>query len=154
VVLIVVLRLFHIIGGAVWIGAVVVGVFFIEPAADTLGPSGRPFVLELLRRRLTDVMGVAATSAVLAGGALYWIDSGGVSAAWITSSSGLTFTVGGIAGLTAYVIAAIVLKPAFDRRATRREDASVSPGLVRRWSLIQVGLLVLALAAMSVGRYV
>jgi hypothetical protein len=152
--LIIILRLFHIIGGAVWIGAVVVGVFFIEPAADNLGLAGRTFLFELVRRRLTDVMAVAATSAVVAGGALYWIDSGGISAGWITSSSGMTFTVGGIAGLTAFVIAAIVLKPAFDRRASGRDEASVSSGVVHRWSLIQVGLLVLALAAMSAGRYV
>ncbi|HEY3072603.1 MAG TPA: hypothetical protein VGJ46_07270 [Candidatus Limnocylindrales bacterium] len=152
--LFVVLRLFHIIGGALWIGAVVVGVFFLEPAADELGEGGQRFLSQLVRRRLTDVMVIAATSAIIAGAALYWIDSGGLHAAWIGTSSGITFTIGGVAGLAAYVLAAVLLKPAFDRRAAGALETAKTAKRVRRWSLIQVALLLVALAAMAIGRYV
>jgi hypothetical protein len=109
----------------------------------------------------------AATVAIVAGAALYWIVSDGLRVEWITSSTGLGFTAGAIAALAAYVIALLVLKPQFDRLArlarTSPDSEDAAPGpddqpdidepRLRRWSLIQVSLLVFAVAAMATARY-
>jgi hypothetical protein len=69
--------------------------------------------------RLLPILVVAATVAIGAGAALYWIDSSGLRVDWITTSTGLGFSAGGLAALAAYAIALLVLKPQFDRLTTR-----------------------------------
>lgn len=80
---------------------------------------------------------------------------------WITSPTGLGFTTGAVAALAAYLIALVVLKPEFDRLATLTDEATSerdqgdarNERRVRRWSLIEVSLLLIALAAMATARY-
>jgi hypothetical protein len=166
--LILLLRLLHIVGGAFWVGAVILTVFFIEPTAGELGPAGDRFMAHLVRRRAALVMAIAAITALGAGAALYWIDSGGLRLEWISTHTGIGFTVGGIAALIAFAIAGIFLKPGVDRFAAMPIDdtssASAAPEpdhgelerferRFRRWSLIQVSLLLLAIAAMATARY-
>jgi hypothetical protein len=167
--LILVLRLFHIVGGAFWFGSVLTAVFFIEPTAEALGAEGERFLAHLaVRRRLVMVMAVAATTAILAGAGLYWIDSGGLSVGWIETHTGFAFTVGGLAALAAYLIAFFFLKPYFD--AFVRSTAATSSGheldpgqhdelrrleiRAKRWGLVQVALLLSAVVAMAAARYI
>lgn len=166
--LIIVLRLLHIVSGAFWVGSIVLAVLFIEPTAKAFGATGERFLAyALFRMRLLPILVGAATVAIGTGAALYWIASGGLLVEWITTATGLGFTAGALAALAAYAIALIVLKPQFDRLATLLDDppaseveAPSSPAepemneaRVRRWSLIQVSLLLLAIAAMATARY-
>jgi uncharacterized membrane protein len=167
--LILVLRLLHIISGAFWVGSVIMAVFFIEPTAKALGAEGDRFFAYLaIRRRAVRVMAIAATTAIGAGACLYWIDSDGLQVSWITSHTGLAFTAGAVAAVTAFAIAGLFLKPELDRLAAlgsgpvassdadivpHGEDAQRFERRVRRWSLIQVALLVFAIGAMASARY-
>jgi len=167
-VLLLILRLLHIVSGAFWVGTVVTGVFFIEPTAQALDREGERFFAHLvIRRRLALVLAVAAVTAIGAGAVMYWIDSDGLRLSWITTHTGLTFTAGGLAALTALAIAAIFLKPEVDRLAALekhqldvarvQELARVDEAYERRlrhWSLIQVGLLIFAISAMATARYI
>jgi hypothetical protein len=167
-ILILILRMLHIVSGAFWVGSIVLAVLFIEPTAKAFGATGERFLAHaLFRMRLLPILVVAATVAIGAGAAMYWIDSGGLRVEWITTPTGLGFTAGALAALAAYAIALIVLKPQFDRLATlldkppASEVEAPSPhgrpeideARVRRWSLIQVSLLVFAIAAMATARY-
>lgn len=166
--LLLILRLLHIVSGAFWVGTVVTGVFFIEPTAQALDREGERFFAHLvIRRRLALVLAVAAVTAIGAGAVMYWIDSDGLRLSWITTHTGLTFTAGGLAALTALAIAAIFLKPEVDRLAALekhqldvarvQELARVDEAYERRlrhWSLIQVGLLIFAISAMATARYI
>jgi len=81
---------------------------------------------------------------------------------------GLAFTAGGLAALIAFAIAGIFLKPEVDRLAAlvereigeagaqehQRLDHEAFERRLRRWSLIQVTLLVLAISAMATARYI
>jgi hypothetical protein len=169
----VVARLLHIVGGITWVGAVLTSVFFIEPTGQALGTTGLRFVAHLInRRQLTNAMAVAAVTAIGAGAVLYWIDSDGPRAAWITSHTGLAFTAGALAALSAFALAAVFLKPGFERLAsladegasdrsddgsdpqeTAQDEAERLEMRLRPISLIQVILLVLAAAAMAAARY-
>jgi hypothetical protein len=166
--LILVLRLLHIVGGVFWVGSVMLAVFFIEPTAKAFGAAGERFLAHaLFRMGLLPILIGAATAAIGAGAALYWIDSGGLRVEWITTHTGLGFTAGALAALTAYAIALFVLKPQFDRLAalvggpsasevdaqSPHHESDLDEPRLRRWSLIQVSLLVFAVAAMASARY-
>jgi len=163
-----ILRLLHIVSGAFWVGTVITAVFFIEPTAKALDREGERFFAHLvIRRRLAVVLAIAATVTVVAGALLYWIDSGGLRLEWITTGTGIAFTAGGLSALIALAIAAIILKPEVDRLAAiadrdvgTAEDPARPPiedetseRRLRRWSLIQVSLLVFTVSAMAVARY-
>ena len=149
------LRIIHIAGGVFWVGSVVTAVFFIEPAVRDLGATGDRFLAHLIaRRRLTDVMAVSSLMAIGAGVALYWIDSAGLSPAWIVSGSGLGYTIGGAAALGALVIAAVVLKPGYERLSRAAPgDGREGDASLRLAGLIQVALLGVAVLAMATARY-
>ena len=157
----VVARLLHILGGISWVGSVLTSVFFIEPTATALGAPGSRFLAHLVtRRRLTNAM--AATTAIAAGAFLFWIDSSGLQLTWITTHTGLAFTAGALAALSAFVLAGVILKPGFERLAalaegpTTHEGDELARGLearLRPISLIQVVLLLFAAAAMATARY-
>src|SRR5881409_2902402 len=71
-----VLRLVHILAGIFWVGATLVLSGFLIPAARAVGPSAGPLISELMgRRRLQLWINLAMTLAILAGFALYGIDS-------------------------------------------------------------------------------
>jgi len=167
-VLILVLRLLHIVSGAFWVGSIVMAVLFIEPTAKALGASGERFLAHaIFRTGLAPILVGAATLAIGTGAALYWIVSGGLRIEWITSSTGLGFTAGALAALAAYAIALIVLGPQFDRLAALLDTppaseveapspdgkSKLNEARLRRWSLIEVSLLLFALAAMATARY-
>jgi hypothetical protein len=168
--LILVLRLLHIVSGAFWVGAVITLVVFIEPTAEALGGEGDRFLAHLVfQRRLLLVLYVSATITAVAGALLYWIDSGGLQASWITTHFGLGFTVGALAGIAAFSIP-VVFGISFRSAIKHLMDAEMAAGSpvdptrpgpsvsmllarVRSWSLLQVGLLLIALAAMATARY-
>ena len=166
--LILLLRLLHIVSGAFWVGTVITVVFFIEPSAKALDGEGERFLAHLaIRRRLALILAVAASTAIGAGAVMYWIDSDGLRLSWITTHTGLAFTVGGLAALSALAIAAIFLKPEVDRltalekhqlgAASVHEPVRVDEAYerrLRRWSLIQVSLLIIAISAMATARYI
>ena len=165
----VVLRLLHITGGVFWVGAVLVAVFFVEPTAKALGTDGSRFLAYLIaRRRLADVMAVAAITAIGAGAVLYWLDSGGLHVAWITSPSGLAFTIGAVTAIAALALAVFLLKPGYDRVAAIGQRAFIDAGelsdsdrveigrieaRLERPGLLQAGLLLVTVAAMAIARY-
>ena len=98
---------------------------------------------------------------------MYWNDSGGLQLSWITSRTGLTFSAGAIAALSAFALAGIFLKPGFDRLAVLGDEQAQVPGReaarreaenlaarLRPISLFQVALLLFAASAMAMARYV
>lgn len=103
------LRLIHIIGGMYWFGAVLVMYYFINPSVVATGDAGQQFMKFLGGKSgLSNSILVAALSAAIAGAWLYWIDSNGLQSAWMTSSSGTVFGIGGLFGAIALVFGIIV----------------------------------------------
>ena len=112
---IILLRLVHIVAGVFWVGSGFMVVGYILPAAGKAGPAGGEFMQHLLQSSFTRVILTAASLNVLAGLLMYWRDSAGLQLVWITTPTGLTFTVGGLAGLSGLVIAGAVVGPAAAR---------------------------------------
>ncbi len=106
------LRIVHIGSGVFWVGTAWFFFGWVEPTTKALGPQAGPFMHHIVSaRRISPFLIAASTLNVFAGLTLYWRDSAGLSASWIGSPTGIGFTIGGLAALTAWVIGLRVLAP-------------------------------------------
>ena len=164
-ILLLVLRLIHIFAGIVWGGGALIMAFFIGRTIAGTGETGQKFAQYLMNTlRMHIFMTVMALSTLLAGGALYWIDSRGFSSAWMTSGAGIGFGIGAVFGLIAFIFGAIFGnvnaklgqigaqiqgKPTEEQLATihrlQKRMATVSP--------IHVVCMILAMIFMATARY-
>ena len=165
----IILRLLHILAGVFWVGAVWMMIGFLMPTAEATAPDGPKFIQRLMQGRLPKVLSAAAGTNILAGVLLYWKDSGGFRLDWITTAAGLSFTIGGVAAIIAFVLGFTVSKSAADRLAAlgkeiqaggkpptpeqaaelKRQQAKLSTGA--KWT---AALLTIALIEMAIARYV
>ncbi len=162
-------RVIHIGSAMLWFGGAILFAFFLDPTAKALGAAGQPFMQHLMERRKVGIFfPVVAGLTILSGAVLYWRDSGGLQAAWIASPTGLAFTIGGLAAITAFVGGMVLIGPsAADQQAVAREMAGGDgvPTSAQRERLeradrrltlasrIDLPLLILAALAMAVARY-
>ncbi len=166
---VILLRVVQICAGVFWVGGGILMFGYIEPTVKAMAPAGQKFMQYLLvQRRFSLSMGIASLLTILAGATLYWRDSGGFQWAWITSPSGLGFTLGASVGLAAFFIGSLMIKPTTDRLGAlgRLIAASGQPpsaeqlaelnrlqarlAAIQRWDF---ALLTIALLAMATARY-
>jgi uncharacterized membrane protein len=102
--LVIALRLIHIVGGIFWVGAGLLMNFFIAPTMRATGDAGRQFGGHMMTKtRVVTAMNISVYSTVIAGVWLYGIDSQWLASAWMSSSSGIGFTIGALFGLVGFV---------------------------------------------------
>ena len=166
--MIVVLRLLHIVFGVFWVGSVLFMSVLLMPSISAAGPSGVAIMNELGRRRLSLVMMVAAILTVGAGLWLVMIDTGGAPGAWMQSSTGRAFSLGGALAILTLVIGMAVNAPTANRMSAigaaiaRRggpptADETAELGRLRARLALASGVLALLLLGatglMAVARY-
>ena len=118
-ILYIVLRVLHIFGGIFWAGATTAFVLFVSPAAAQTAPESNKFMANLTTNQILPTwLSAAAGVNVLAGIILFWLDSGGLSAAWFNRAYALSFTVGALAGLAAFVLGIFFSRPRVERMGT------------------------------------
>ena len=162
------LRLFHVVLGVLWVGMMGFTVIFLTPALREAGPSGQPVMAALQRRKLMIVMPLIALGTIISGLMLMerlFRDMGVVA----SSRMGLTLIVGGVMSLIAFILGITVMRGAMmgaARLAQSLESASPSERgeigariqrLRARGAVVgQVifGLLLVAAGAMAVARYI
>jgi uncharacterized membrane protein len=168
-VLMILLRLIHIVAGVLWVGAGIFYFLFVVPTVKGLGPAGPKFMQDLVtKRRYPTFMNVSSGLTILAGLLLFWIVSGGLSMAWITSGPGLGFTIGSLAALAAYGVGFFGIRPRVERMNALGQAIAAAGGpptpeqaaelgrlekemhTVERWDMI---LLMLSLVTMATARY-
>jgi hypothetical protein len=161
-------RLVHIFSGVFWAGSVFALARFIEPAAKATAPESNKFMQRLTSGGFTLALTVAGPLTVLAGLILYWNDSGGLQIGWITTPTGLGFTVGAIGGLIAFGFGLFVSRPAAEgmgklgkeiqaagkpptpEQMSRMKAFQEKLGQATLWTAIA---LVVTVAAMATARY-
>ena len=163
------LRIVHIGSAMTWFGGAIIGGFFLQPAARALGPAGQPFMNHLVnQRRMGVFFPIVATLTIVSGAGLYWIDSGGLSVEWVTTPTGLAFTIGAIAAIVAYAGGFLLIGPAVAEQTAVQNELAVTggePGPTQRQRLeradrrmqlanrIDLPLALLAGLMMAVARY-
>ncbi|HYC31694.1 MAG TPA: hypothetical protein VEB59_05355 [Gemmatimonadales bacterium] len=167
--LLVVLRLIHVVGGALWVGMAVYTTVYLVPAIQDAGPDGGKVMAALQRRGILTVLPALALLTIVSGGWLYWRASAGLDGGFLRSGVGLAFGLGGLASVAAYVLGITVLRPSMTRaaklmgeigpdtsegeRRARLEEAGRHRARGAMAGQIVAALLLLALAAMAVARY-
>ncbi len=164
----IVLRLLHIVSGVFWVGSAVFINFFLEPTARKNGPAGGAFMSQLSKSGMSQFFMITPLLTVLAGFTLYWRDSAGFQLAWITSPSGIGFTLGGLGGITSFLLGATQLGPRTAKMGKIGEQMAASggkpsPDLIQQMQKIQeeiarIGkidlvLLLFTLVMMATARY-
>lgn len=166
--LLVALRFVHIVLGAFWIGAMVFMSFFVMPAVRDSGPEGGKVMMALQRRGVMNVMPTVGLFTLVSGVWLLERIWGGMSG-MTASRAGMTFGIGGLAALIAFLLGVTVLRTSMKRVgalaaamgsvATEEERAARGAEIQRlRARGATVGrvvawLLLFAVAAMAVARY-
>jgi uncharacterized membrane protein len=162
-------RIVHIGSAIVWAGGAALFFAYIEPTINALGPDGEKVIGELVGRRHVPIYFlVASTLTVLAGAILYWRDSGGLQLSWITSATGLAFTIGGLSALAAWVGGNLLIPKALgvvggiggEMKAAGGPPSAELLGRMhqaqarlRRIGLIDLILIGIAVLAMAAARY-
>lgn len=165
----IVLRILHIASGIFWVGTAWFFFGWVEPTSKAIGPAAGPFLHHIVaQRRITRALVGASTLNVAAGAILYWRDSGGLNGAWIGSPTGIGFTIGGLAAITAWIIGLSVISPTVERldaaggamaaagRPPTNEEASAFHALevrLHRAGIADSTLLALAVLMMATSRY-
>jgi len=165
--LIVVLRLLHIIAGALWVGAGVAQSLLFIPAIASSESAGQA-VMKKFAPRFHSFMAVMSNITIFAGILLYsrFIVATGMEWIWSTGS-GITFTIGALAGIASFIIGAAFFAPTQKKFAaleleiqkSGQPDASQTTRMNNlQTSIIKVGqidfvLMLFALGAMAIARY-
>lgn len=103
------LRIVHVGAGVFWVGGALMTAFFIGPAVGATAEAGQRFMAHLVGNlKLSARLSAAAGLTVLAGVLLYWIDSDGLTSAWMKSGAGTGFTIGALFGLVGFVLGLMV----------------------------------------------
>ena len=161
------LRLLHIVGGSIWVGAAVVMGLFLFPTARTAGPEGGQFVGRLMQR-IGPAFGVAMLLTVIPGFIMYWRISGGFDEAYMASRAGIGIGVGAAAAILAVMVGMGVINATRGKivalrrnvETQRRAPDPTETAQLAQWQLriergaqLAAGLLVVAAGAMAVARY-
>lgn len=162
------LRLAHVLGGVMWVGAAVLLAGFVIPAAQ--GPDAGTFMQRLMVGRRTQwYLMATALLTIVTGVALYARMAALTDGVFPRTDQGLAFGIGGAAGVAALLTGALVNGPAARRmvalgarlRAEARPPSADEAGVMARlqtrmrWaSRVAMLLLVTAVACMAIGRYV
>jgi hypothetical protein len=165
-----VFRILHIASAVAWGGSVFLLVVFLQPSAAALGPAGAPFMAELLgKRRLVDRIILLGALTVTGGLFMYWHDGqvyGGL-AHFASTRFGTAITLGALGAIAALAIGIFGTRPRVERLlAIGRQAAEAGgptpeqlaamgalQGQLKVLARASLGLIVLAVVAMSTARY-
>jgi uncharacterized membrane protein len=161
-------RILHVVLGVFWVGAMLFNTFLLIPAMTEAGPDSAKVGAALMRRGFATLMPIVAALTLLSGLWLYWRVIG-FSPSALTSGRGLTFGLGGLSAILAFIIGLAVVRPAMMRAVAMAQTVASVPEAERpalsakaaalrvrgaRGSMLVTLLLLFATIAMSVARYV
>jgi uncharacterized membrane protein len=162
------LRLVHILAGIFWVGAIFLIAGFLLPTLRATGREGGRFMQHLMQQRKLPVyLAVAMLLTVLSGFTLYGRMVAATHGAWARTAPGLAYGLGGLSAILGALVGMLVSGSAARRMAAIGQRAAQAGGpstdeqaemerLQRRMLLgsrLVAVFLVLAAAAMAVGRY-
>ena len=124
------LRLAHVVAGAAWVGGAFVMILLVSRTVRLRGADGEAFMTALLTEgKAGRYFELAALTTVIAGSLLYWRASNGLQLAWITSPSGIGFTIGATAAVVSLAWGGLTVGPAGKRAASLQADIAAGGGV-------------------------
>lgn len=168
-VLLLAMRLLHVASGVFWAGSVFFLNSLLGPSIAAAGPDGLKVMGELRKRKYFEKMIGAAVTTVLSGFVLVWIDSAGFQAAWFSTKFGMGISTGMLAAILALGFGVFFSRPAMEElsslgpqmaqagseeaRAAIAARMGAARGRLVKFGALSAGLLMVAVLAMAVARY-
>lgn len=167
--LFVTLRLVHIVTGVFWAGTLIFFVTLLEPSIRASGPEGGKVMMALMHRGYLTIVPVTAVLTIVSGLWMYWIVSGHFDPSFMRSRTGQILGAGAGLSIIALIVGLSVMRPAAVRIGSlaqrvptlaESDHAGVMAEMdrlrsrARTAARIVATLLLLAVAAMAVARYV
>jgi uncharacterized membrane protein len=167
--LLILLRVVHVLCGVFWAGALLFVVHFLEPALREAGPDAAKVMQGLRKRHYLEVVPALALLTLLSGYTLFSRTFGRPFPGPGASGAELTYGLGGLAAVAAFVIGVTLLRPSALRMGTLGAEMALATdehkpalqeeiGRLRlrmrksgRWVAMLLGV---AILCMAVGRYV
>lgn len=162
-------RILHIVGGVLWVGMAFFTAYFLMPSMAEAGPDAAKVMAGLQRRRILTVIPALGLVTILAGLWLLWKASFGLQHDYLVSPAGHTFTIGGAVAIVGFIFGVGVMRPAMLKAAALMQTiGELTSDADRQAGMAEIGrlrtragttgrfvgvLLVLAVAAMAVARY-
>ena len=165
----IVARLIHIGAGVFWAGTMLFSARFLIPAMEDAGPPSGAVMTALGKRGYATAIPVAAVLTILAGIYLLYRASAGFNNVYMSSGSGITYSIGGTAAIIALAIGATMVRGAMTKVLDLLESAASRPesergaivaeiaahrGRGARGTRIVALLLTITVICMAIGRYV
>ena len=166
---IIVLRLVHVVGGILWVGAAVFNMLFLAPALRASGPAAGPVMAALRQRGLFVFLPVVALLTILSGTRLMMIVSAGFDASWFQSTRGSVYAWSGLISIVAFVLGISVTRPLANKigalagqLAQAKDDAARAAlgarlASAQKWMALTgfalTAMLLASAAGMAVARY-
>ena len=164
-----ILRLVHIVSGTIWVGSGVFSAVFLVPVLGGLGPAGGAVMAGLRARRMFVFMPTVALLTILSGIRLMWLMSGGFSASYFATRSGMAYGTAGALAIITFVAGITLARPQGARigalagqmasakddatRAQLARDLAATQRAAARTGAVLTVLLVASAAGMAVARY-
>jgi uncharacterized membrane protein len=165
-----ILRLLHIVLGALWVGFAVFVPFILIPALNDAGPAAAgPLMGAVMKRGMPKIMAALAGTTILAGLLLMWHDSAGFQSEWMHTSVGRGFSLGGAIAILAFIYGMAVVRPTMEKvgklsqgmaSITSDADRAAQAASIAKLrtkgdgaSKLVAWMLLLALVIMAVARY-
>ncbi|MEP6496058.1 MAG: hypothetical protein ABJF01_25485 [bacterium] len=166
----IILRLLHILSGVFWGGALFFMARFLIPGVQASGPAGPTLMQQIIVvRKFPQVVGAAATLAILSGIGMYWRDNSISGGSFARSRSGMMYGAGALFALITYGVAIAMVAPTGDKitklgAAIQASGGPPSPAQATEMGRLQgkiafgtrlgATLMALAVAGMAIARYV
>lgn len=123
------LRLAHVVAGASWVGGAFLMILVVSRTAKLSGAQGEEFFGRLMTvGRGAKYFELIALTTVVAGSLLYYRASGGLQVAWITSPTGIGFTIGAVAAVVSLVWGGTMVGPTTARLETIGAEIAAAGG--------------------------
>ena len=163
--LLITLRIIHILAGVFWVGGTLMMTFFIGPTIGATAEAGQKFVGHLMNNmKFSNRIATAAGLSILAGTALFWIDSNGFTSPWMSSGAGRGFGIGAAFAVVGFVfgifigrttIAMAQLGAQFQGKPSPEQMAQIQALRKKQatHSTIAATSLIISVIFMSVARY-
>jgi len=158
------LRITHIVAGVFWVGGALIMAFFVAPTIGAIGEPGQKFIGHLMNNlKFTTRMSIASGLTILAGAILYGLDAR-AGQAWLRSSFAIGLGIGASFAILGFVFGILVgrttaamarLGAQFQGKPTE-EQMTQMQGIRQqqmRYSMLNVGSLLLATVFMAIARY-
>ncbi|HJW29537.1 MAG TPA: hypothetical protein VJ508_09850, partial [Saprospiraceae bacterium] len=145
-----ILRLIHILSAVFWGGGLLTLSMFILPSVNSSMPEAGKFMQRFLGAYHFPIyMTIAGSLTVLSGVLMYADLSRMFSMVWISSAHGLCLTVGGTAGIIAFLLGLLVNKPRADRMGRIGKEIMQAGGKPTEAQVAEMTALRMAITSMT-----